>query len=106
MKWMVTEQSVQEVSEKQRSILESAAQLVKPRGQLLYATCTMLRQENEDVVEEFTSRHPDFTIVDIRTLIHQWQHREVTTGSFFKLLPHQHGTDGFFCVVLNKQADR
>ena len=106
MKWMVTKQSVQDVSEKQRSILESAAQLVKPRGQLLYATCTLLKQENEDVVEEFMSRHPEFTFVGIGPLIQKWRTREVTTGSYFKLLPHKHGTDGFFCAVLNKQTDR
>ena len=106
MKWMITEESVREVSEKQKSILESAAQLVKPGGQLLYATCTLLKQENEDVVEEFILRHPEFTFVDIEPMIGKWRIREVTTGSYFKLLPHKHGTDGFFCVVLNKQGDR
>ncbi|RPI05433.1 MAG: RsmB/NOP family class I SAM-dependent RNA methyltransferase [Ignavibacteriae bacterium] len=50
MKWMVTEQTVAEVSEKQRSILHASAQLVKPGGRLVYATCTLLKQENEDTV--------------------------------------------------------
>ena len=106
MKWMVTEQTVREVSEKQRSILEAAAPLVKPQGQVFYATCTLLRQENEDVVDEFLSRHPDFTIGVIRTMIQQWQNKEMTAGPFFKLLPYLHGTDGFFGVVFIKQADR
>ena len=61
MKWMVTEQTVIEVSEKQRSILHSSALLVKPGGRLVYATCTLLRQENENVVENLLVQHPEFT---------------------------------------------
>jgi 16S rRNA (cytosine967-C5)-methyltransferase len=106
MKWMVTEQTVNEVSEKQRSILHSSAPLVKPGGRIVYATCTLLRQENEDVVDEFLMRHSDFTLVDANGLLHTWQEGLITSGSFFKLLPHIHGTDGFFCAVLEKQAVR
>jgi 16S rRNA (cytosine967-C5)-methyltransferase len=104
MKWMVTEQTVNEVSEKQRSILHSSAPLVKSGGRIVYATCTLLRQENEDVVEEFIMRHSDFKLVDANGLLDTWQDGLITTGSFFKLLPHIHGTDGFFCAVLEKQA--
>ena len=106
MKWMVTEQTVNEVSEKQRSILHSAAPLVKPGGRIIYATCTLLRQENEDVVVEFLMRHTDFTLVDANGLVHKWHNGFVATGPFFKLLPHIHGTDGFFCAVLEKLAIR
>ena len=106
MKWMVTEQTVNEVSEKQKSILHSSAPLVKPGGRIVYATCTLLRQENEDVVEDFLLRHTDFTLVDANELAHQWHNGVITTGSFFKLLPHVHGTDGFFCAVLEKHVVR
>jgi 16S rRNA (cytosine967-C5)-methyltransferase len=106
MKWMVTEQTVNEVSEKQRSILHSSAPLVKPGGRIVYATCTLLRQENEDVVEEFLTRHTDFKLVDANELAQKWQNGFVTTGPFFKLLPHINGTDGFFCAVLENQAVR
>ena len=69
MKWMVTEQTVNEVSDKQRSILHSSAPLVKPGGRIVYATCTLLRQENEDVVEEFIVRHPEFKLVEANELL-------------------------------------
>jgi 16S rRNA (cytosine967-C5)-methyltransferase len=100
----VTEQTVNEVSEKQKSILHSSAPLVKPGGRMVYATCTLLRQENEDIVEEFIMRHSDFTLVDANGLLHNWHNGLVTIGSFFKFLPHMNGTDGFFCAVLEKQA--
>jgi 16S rRNA (cytosine967-C5)-methyltransferase len=106
MKWMVTEQTVSEVSEKQRSILQSSALLVKQGGRIVYATCTLLRQENEDVVDEFIARNPEFTLIEAMGLLDHRHPELVSTGSFFKLLPHIHGTDGFFCAVLEKQAVR
>ncbi|MGD1044511.1 MAG: 16S rRNA (cytosine(967)-C(5))-methyltransferase RsmB [Bacteroidota bacterium] len=106
MKWMVTEQTVNEVSDKQKSILHSSALLVKSGGRIVYATCTLLRQENEDVVEEFMVRHSEFKLVEANGLLNKWHNGLATTGSFFKLLPHINGTDGFFCAVLEKQAVR
>jgi 16S rRNA (cytosine967-C5)-methyltransferase len=107
MKWMVTEQTVFEVSEKQKSILHSSAPLVKPGGRLVYATCTLLRQENEDVVEEFLRQNPEFTLIHGNTLPGASSDADSETRQpFFKLLPHIHGTDGFFCAVLEKQPVR
>ena len=106
MKWMVTEQTVHEVSDKQKSILHSSAPLVKSGGRIVYATCTLLRQENENVVEEFMVRHPEFKMVEANGLLDKWHNGLVTTGPFFKLLPQMHGTDGFFCAVLEKHAVR
>jgi 16S rRNA (cytosine967-C5)-methyltransferase len=106
MKWMVTEQTVNEVSEKQISILHSSAPLVKLGGRIVYATCTLLRQENEDVVEEFVVRNPEFKLVEANGLLEKWNNGLLAAGSFFKLLPHVNGTDGFFCAVLEKQAVR
>jgi 16S rRNA (cytosine967-C5)-methyltransferase len=107
MKWMVNERTVIEVSEKQKNILRSSAPLVKQGGKLAYTTCTLLKQENEEVIQEFLELHPEFSIVKpnmdiplIRSL------GESSESSFLKLFPHLHGTDGFFCVVLKKQAMR
>ena len=107
MKWMVTEQTVNEVSEKQKTILHSSVPLVKPEGRLVYATCTLLRQENEEVIEEFLMLHPEFTIVKLNADIPLVQSMgQTSTDSFFKLFPHIHKTDGFFCAVLKKQMIR
>jgi 16S rRNA (cytosine967-C5)-methyltransferase len=104
MKWMVREQTVNEVSDKQQSILHSSVPLVKEGGRIVYATCTLLRQENEAVVEEFIVRHPEFTLVDANGLLDKWHIGLAARGPFFKLLPHMNGTDGFFCAVLEKQS--
>ncbi len=106
MKWMVTEQTVNEVSDKQKSILCSSAPLVKPGGRIAYATCTLLSQENEDVVEEFIVRHPDFSLVEANRLLEKWHNELITAGTFFKLFPHINGTDGFFCAILEKNTIR
>jgi 16S rRNA (cytosine967-C5)-methyltransferase len=107
MKWMVTEQTVNEVSEKQKAILHSSVPLVKPEGRLVYATCTLLKQENEEVIEEFLMLHPEFTIVKLNADIPLVQSVGGTsTDIFFKLFPHIQKTDGFFCAVLKKQMIR
>jgi 16S rRNA (cytosine967-C5)-methyltransferase len=106
MKWMVTEQTVNEVSEKQRSILHSSAPLVKQGGRIVYATCTLLSRENENVVEEFMAHHPEYALIDANGLSEKLHAGLVPSGPFFKLLPHIHGTDGFFCAVLEKHAIR
>ncbi len=106
MKWIVTEQTVHEVSEKQKAILHSSATLVKPGGKLVYATCTMLKQENEDVVEKFLIQHPEFIVANSNRIKDKWCVEATAESSFLKLLPHINGTDGFFCAVLEKQVVR
>jgi 16S rRNA (cytosine967-C5)-methyltransferase len=107
MKWMVTEQTVNEVSEKQKAILHSSAQLVKAKGRLVYATCTLLKQENEEVIEEFLMLHPEFSIVKLNADMPLVQSMGgISTDSFLKLFPHIHRTDGFFCTILKKQMIR
>jgi len=107
MKWTVTEQTINEVSEKQNVILYSSVPLVKPEGKLVYATCTLLRQENEQVIEEFLMLHPEFTIVKLNAELPLVKSVGGTsTDSFFKLFPHIHKTDGFFCAFLKKQMIR
>ena len=80
---MVTKQTVNEVSDKQKSILCSSAPLVKPGGRIAYATCTLLSQENEDVVEEFIVRHPHFSLVEANRLLEKWHNELITAGTFF-----------------------
>ena len=87
--------------EVQRAILNGLAPCVKPGGMLLYSTCTVLKRENDEVVTAFLDTHPDFapeafTLPDpIGT---------VATGRL-KLLPQEHGTDGFYICKLRKKHD-
>ena len=82
-----TQADLGELKQLQKAILESAARLVKAGGRLVYATCSILPEENEVQVSEFTDRHPDF-ILENPTL---------------RLYPHVDGTDGFFGSVLRKK---
>lgn len=102
MKWMVTEETVTELSEKQRHIMEGAAPLVKKGGRLVYATCTLLRKENEEVVEEFLGLHPDFKVLGPESYLAKCNLPHLASGPYVKLLPHRDGTDGFFCAILQR----
>ena len=99
LKWRQTESGVAELAAKQRAILAAAASLVKPGGRLVYATCSFLRAENQDVVEAFLAAHPRFELLPASDVLQQ-QHIALDTGKFLQLYPHRHGCDGFFAAVL------
>jgi 16S rRNA (cytosine967-C5)-methyltransferase len=102
LKWRQTPQSVVELTRKQAAILASASRLVKPSGRLVYATCSILLEENEAIVEAFLAGHPDFVRLSAVELLAK-QDIGVDTGEELRLLPHVHGTDGFFAVVMERQ---
>lgn len=101
LKWRQTPASVDEMRVKQLAILESAATLVKPGGRLVYATCSLLRAENDGVVDAFLAAQPQFSRLDLQA----WGERHGLAGlqGTLVLLPHRHGTDGFFAVALERQ---
>jgi 16S rRNA (cytosine967-C5)-methyltransferase len=92
---------VAELQEKQRAILASAARLVKPGGRLVYATCSLLEEENERIAGEFAAAHPDFALLDPVEL---GLAPELCAGGFLRLWPHRHATDGFFAAVWQRKA--
>jgi 16S rRNA (cytosine967-C5)-methyltransferase len=102
MKWTVTEETVDEVSEKQLAILRECAPLVKPGGRLIYATCTLLRQENEDVIDKFMGEFQNFSPVSPEAMLEKLGVKRAVAERSVKLLPHVHGTDGFFCAFLER----
>jgi 16S rRNA (cytosine967-C5)-methyltransferase len=104
MKWTVTEKTIQEVSEKQLHILEAIVPLVKSGGVVAYATCTLFREENEDVVETFLGRHPEFVLDDPPLDRSRFDFSPYTVGRYIKFSPHRDGTDGFFIAVMRKRG--
>jgi 16S rRNA (cytosine967-C5)-methyltransferase len=80
----------------QRDILERAHRHVRPGGRLVYATCTLRREENEQVALSFESDHPEFERRD-PSLAHL--DPSFVRDGFFRAWPHLHGTDGFFGVA-------
>ncbi|MGZ8203078.1 MAG: RsmB/NOP family class I SAM-dependent RNA methyltransferase [Burkholderiales bacterium] len=101
LKWRQSPESIDEMRVKQASILRAAATLVKPGGRLVYATCSLLREENEDIVDAFAAEHPEFTALDCGEILRQ-QSIDIAVGPRMRLWPHVHGTDGFFAAVLQK----
>lgn len=103
MKWRQNEAGIAELTAKQASILAGAARLTKPGGTLVYATCSILDEENEGIVQQFLAAHPQFQLVPMREVMAA-QKIALDTGDYLKLLPHVHGTDGFFAAVMQRQA--
>jgi len=101
VKWRQTPEGVAELNVKQASILASASRMVKPGGRLVYATCSILDEENEDIVNAFLAEHPDFTLVPVSKVLAE-QKVELEMGDFLKLYPHIHQTDGFFAAILER----
>jgi 16S rRNA (cytosine967-C5)-methyltransferase len=103
LKWRQQPEDVAELVVKQASILASAARLLKPGGRLVYATCSILPEENQHIVEGFLAQHPEFKLLDAGEILAS-QQIGLNTGSYLQLLPHVHGTDGFFAAAMEKIA--
>jgi 16S rRNA (cytosine967-C5)-methyltransferase len=99
LKWRQGASDLAELTTKQASILAAAATLVKPGGRLVYATCSVLPDENDAIVDAFLGRHPQFRAVDASAELAR-QQIPLDTGPRLKLLPHRHGCDGFFAAIL------
>jgi 16S rRNA (cytosine967-C5)-methyltransferase len=103
LKWRHGPQAIVELAAKQRAILASASRLVKPQGRLVYATCSVLPEENEAVVDDFTAAHPHFEPLSCDEVLGA-QRIAVRAGERLRLWPHQHGTDGFFAAAFVRRG--
>lgn len=103
LKTRQTADAVAELNAKQRSILASAASLVKPGGRLVYGTCSLLTEENEEIVKEFLAAHPEFALVPARGILERQGVKLQGQGDYLRLAPHVHDTDGFFAAVLERK---
>ena len=105
LKWRQSPQSVDELVHKQRAILDSAARLLKPGGRLVYATCSLLRAENEAVAQDLSRTHPDFEAIDAATCLPEplGSSAGLFESGCLRLWPHRHQTDGFFAAVWQRR---
>ena len=102
LKWRHKEEAISELAQKQLRILNAAAKLVKPGGRLVYATCSVLAEENEEVAAAFAqAAGGDFTALDCGELLAA-QRIGIDAGPQLRLWPHKHGTDGFFAAAFQR----
>ncbi len=122
LKWRQSETDIAELAVKQAAILAGAARLVKPGGRLVYATCSILRDENEAVVDGFLAVHGDFKLVNATDVLHKaGVELQIAAAAAvpadtagvvtvappgheacLRLSPHRHATDGFFAAVMER----
>jgi 16S rRNA (cytosine967-C5)-methyltransferase len=103
LKWSLTEALIQKYVEKQHELLSFNSQFVKPGGRIVYVTCSILKQENEDVVNAFLLKHEEFEPDRSENLFSAGGYSFQLP--FVSLMPHLHNTDGFFIAVLERAVN-
>ena len=104
LKWRQSPQSVAELTVKQTSILASAARLLKSGGRLVYATCSLLPEENEAIAQAFSAAHPEFEPLSVSQTLEALKVHDAASlcsadGLYLRLWPHLHASDGFFAAA-------
>ena len=106
LKWRQTDADIAELTRKQTSILAAAAKLVKPGGRLVYATCSILPEENDGIVSEYLAGHPAFRLrpatAELSKSGIEVPRRGAQDDPLLRLFPHVQGTDGFFAALLER----
>ncbi len=102
LKYRQSPKEVEKMTSLQASILRAAAPLVAVGGRLIYATCSILDEENTHQINHFLAEHPEFTLADAGEILHPYTKTPIN-GKMLQLTPSQHHTDGFFSAVLHKK---
>jgi 16S rRNA (cytosine967-C5)-methyltransferase len=110
-KWRLTEKQLSQRLADQKAVLARGSVLVKPGGRLLYITCSVLPEENDDQVQAFLAEQPDFALISYRD---QWLKAIGTeppasagkAKDTLLLTPRRHATDGFFIALMRKSGPR
>jgi 16S rRNA (cytosine967-C5)-methyltransferase len=112
IKWRLTPQDVSDLQARQRAILRSALAHLSPGGRLVYSTCSLEKEENEDVVEEILVHDNSIRPLDCRSELVMLKRAGdlvwpdpalLTRGPYFRTMPGLHPCDGFFAAILEKR---
>ena len=99
IKWHLTPEDINKSTSTQKSILRHAAQAVKKGGRLIYCTCSLLPQENENIVKDFLKSNKRFSIGEHPTSLNK---NLFDLYSFYRTYPHIHNMDSFFAAILKR----
>jgi len=97
IKWRRHPKDPYRFSQQQRALLDHAAKFVRPGGSLVYATCTLFPEENEEVALAFGETHGEYRVLPAEEVLPE-SCRSMIRGPFFRTWPHRHGVDGFFAA--------
>lgn len=103
IKWDKTAEDIEQISKIQAGILSASAKYLKSGGELVYSTCSIEKQENEDVFNEFLKQNPDFERVDITQLLPEQLRKDTCKNGYVTFYPNTDGIDGFFISKLRKR---
>lgn len=104
LKWRLTPDTLETFHMRQCAILQAAARLVAPRGRLIYATCSLMARENEDVVNAFLTEYRNFHLLPSQIASLAACQGLHPASPFFTLHPHRSQTDGFFAAILERKS--
>jgi 16S rRNA (cytosine967-C5)-methyltransferase len=111
LKWRQSPKAIEELVAKQTAILQSAARLLKPGGRLIYATCSILPEENESIAQAFTEGNREFSPLAADEILSNLKLADAASlcsgpaggTDYLRLWPHRHATDGFFAAIWTRQ---
>jgi 16S rRNA (cytosine967-C5)-methyltransferase len=112
IKWRLKLEDLADLQERQLAILRSAMAQVAPGGRLIYSTCSLEREENEDVIDRALAEDSSFRVVDCKSELGRLQNEgeliwpeisSLTRGPYLRTLPGMHPCDGFFAAILEKR---
>lgn len=106
LKWRHNPEAIAQMRQRQEAILAGAASLVMPGGRLVYATCSLLEVENEEVAQSFERSHPQFETLAAQAALDAARidrAEDLVHGTRLRLWPHRHGTDGFYAAVWQRK---
>ncbi|MCI5061257.1 MAG: RsmB/NOP family class I SAM-dependent RNA methyltransferase [Alphaproteobacteria bacterium] len=102
LRWNWYGPSLEEIKEMQRDILERVSDKVKVGGRLVYATCSLLPEENEEQIELFLKNHPEYNVVPVPDIWPEGEKKCPVQEKYLRLTPKEHQTDGFFTAILQR----
>jgi 16S rRNA (cytosine967-C5)-methyltransferase len=102
LKWRFTQKDLDEVIAVQKSVLQSAGRLVKVGGRLIYATCSVFKDENERQIDLFLKNNPYFKLICAQKIWNKEPLTENDAPAYFSVTPHENGVDGFFAAILER----
>ncbi|NLJ78574.1 MAG: 16S rRNA (cytosine(967)-C(5))-methyltransferase RsmB [Tissierellia bacterium] len=103
IKWNRNEDDIEDLVRIQSGILDNAKMYIKPDGIIIYSTCTIGRQENIDIVEEFIHKNPGFELMNFHDRVNFKQDMQSATNGYIELFPHIHHMDGFFIAKIRRK---